>query len=128
MKLSDLIEKRPWLAWALFGGTLVVVFLIGWLGASIMERRTEAMIQYQVVKPIADWEPRNEVWGENFPREYETYKSTTATSFLSKYGGSKKHDLLAQDPLNVVLWAGYAFAREYNQARGHYYAIKDIRN
>lgn len=128
MKITDLIQKHPWLAWVLFGGTAVIVFLVGWLGASIMERRNEAYIQYQMVKPIADWEPRNEVWGENFPREFETYRSTTDTSFLSKYGGSKKHDLLAEDPLNVVLWAGYAFSREYNQARGHYYAINDIRN
>lgn len=127
MKISQLIEKHPWFAWLLFGGTAVIVFLVGWLGASIMERRNEAYIQYQMVKPIADWEPRNEVWGENFPREFETYRSTTDTSFLSKYGGSKKHDLLHEDPLNVVLWAGYAFSRDYNQARGHYYAINDIR-
>ena len=128
MKLSVLIEKHPWFAWILFGGTAVIVFLVGWLGASIMERRNEAYIQYQMVKPIADWEPRNEVWGENFPREFETYRSTTDTSFASKYAGSTKRDLLEEDPLNVVLWAGYAFSREYNQARGHYYAINDIRN
>jgi nitrite reductase (cytochrome c-552) len=128
MKITELIQRHPWLAWVLFGGTAVVVFLVGWLGASIMERRNEAYLQYQMVKPIADWEPRNEVWGENFPREFETYRSTTDTSFKSKYAGSKKRDLLEEDPLNVVLWAGYAFSREYNQARGHYYAINDIRN
>jgi len=128
MKITELIEKKPWTAWVLFGGTIVIVFLVGWLGASIMERRSEAMMQYQNVKPIADWEPRNEVWGENYPREYETYKSTKDTAYLSKYGGNKKRDLLEEDPLNVVLWAGYAFSREYNQARGHYYAISDIRN
>ncbi|MDP1676261.1 MAG: ammonia-forming cytochrome c nitrite reductase subunit c552 [Bacteroidota bacterium] len=128
MKITELIEKKPWTAWILFIGTIVIVFLVGWLGASIMERRNEAMMQYQIVKPIADWEPRNEVWGENYPREYETYKSTKDTTYLSKYGGNKKRDLLEEDPLNVVLWAGYAFSRDYNQARGHYYAINDIRN
>jgi nitrite reductase (cytochrome c-552) len=35
--------------------------------------------------------------------------------------------LLAEDPRLVVLWAGYAFARDYRQARGHYRAIEDIR-
>ena len=128
MKLSELIEKKPWTAWVLFGATAVIVFLVGWLGASIMERRSEAMMQYQIGKPIADWEPRNEVWGENYPREFETYKSTAESTYLSKYGGNKKRDLLEEDPLNIVLWDGYAFSREYNQARGHYYAIKDIRN
>ncbi|MFZ4621474.1 MAG: ammonia-forming cytochrome c nitrite reductase subunit c552 [Bacteroidota bacterium] len=128
MKLAEIIEKKPWIAWALFGATVAVVFLFGLFGASIMERRQEAYLQYQMVKPIADWEPRNEVWGENYPREYETYKSTAESTYLSKYGGNKKRDLLEEDPLNVVLWAGYAFSRDYNQARGHYYAIKDIRN
>lgn len=128
MKIAELIQRHPWFAWILFGGTAVIVFLVGWLGASIMERRNEAYIQYQMVKPIAEWEPRNEVWGENFPREFETYRSTTDTSFTSKHAGSTKHDLLEEDPLNVVLWAGYAFSRDYNQARGHYYAINDIRN
>jgi len=128
MKITEIIEKKPWVAWALFCGTIVAVFLVGWLGASIMERRSEAAMQYQYVKPIAEWEPRNEVWGENFPREYETYKSTEDTTYRSKYGGNLKRDLLEEDPLNVVLWAGYAFSRDYNQARGHYYAINDIRN
>jgi nitrite reductase (cytochrome c-552) len=34
--------------------------------------------------------------------------------------------MLAQHPEMVVLWAGYAFARDYNQIRGHYYAVVDI--
>jgi nitrite reductase (cytochrome c-552) len=128
MKISELINQKPSFAWFLFGATVIIVFLIGWLAASIMERRSEALMQYQVVKPIADWEPRNEVWGENYPRQYETYASTVDTSFTSKFGGNSVRDLLAEDPLNVVLWAGYAFSRDYNQARGHYYAIKDIRS
>ena len=28
----------------------------------------------------------------------------------------------------VVLWAGYPFSRDYKQARGHMYAIDDIRS
>ena len=70
MKISELINQKPSFAWFLFGATVIIVFLIGWLAASIMERRSEALMQYQVVKPIADWEPRNEVWGENYPRQY----------------------------------------------------------
>jgi nitrite reductase (cytochrome c-552) len=104
------------------------VFFAGMFGASIMERRGEARIAYQMTKPLPDWEPRNEVWGENFPREFETYRSTLDTSFRSKYGGSSWRDILADDPRNVILWAGYAFARDYDQARGHYHAIRDIRN
>jgi nitrite reductase (cytochrome c-552) len=125
--IMDLVAAKPWVGWAIFLGTVVVVFLIGLFGASIMERRGEAQLAYQMVKPIKDWEPRNEVWGENFPREYETYAATADTSFASKHGGSATVDYLAKYPNLVVLWAGYAFSREYNQGRGHYHAIQDIR-
>lgn len=47
---------------------------------------------------------------------------------MSKHAGAKKIDMLARYPEMVVLWAGYAFSRDYVQARGHYYALTDIRN
>lgn len=126
-RIIDIVQEKPYVGWLLFAGTALVVFLIGLFGASIMERRGEARLAFQMVKPIGEWEPRNEVWGENFPREFETYKATLDTSFKSKYGGNAMRDLLEEDPNNVILWAGYAFARDYNQARGHYHAIRDIR-
>jgi len=119
--------RKPWINWLIFLATVVVVFILGIFAASILERRTESKLYFQTVKAIPDWEPRNEVWGENFPREYETYLSTLDTSFASGHGGSANIDYLEKYPELVVLWAGYAFSREYNQGRGHYYAIKDIR-
>jgi formate-dependent nitrite reductase cytochrome c552 subunit len=37
-------------------------------------------------------------------------------------------DMLETDPRLVVLWAGYAFSKEYKQGRGHYYAVEDVVN
>ncbi|MDT8325386.1 MAG: ammonia-forming cytochrome c nitrite reductase subunit c552, partial [Bacteroidota bacterium] len=125
-RIMDIIQEKPWLGWTIFLGTIVVVFLIGLLAASIVERRGEADLLVKV-EPIADWEPRNEVWGENYPREYETYRQTADTSFLSKHGGNATIDYLERYPNLVVLWAGYAFSRDYNQGRGHYHAVEDIR-
>lgn len=127
-KIKDIVNEKPYMAWVLFGVTVIVVFLAGLFGASIIERRGEAQDRLTALKPINEWEPRNEVWGESFPREYESYIKTLDTSFASKYGGSAKVDMLEREPNLVVLWAGYAFSRDYNQGRGHYYAIKDIRN
>lgn len=124
--LSQLIKKKPLLGWIVYLLTVVIVFLIGLLASSIIERRTEANLILQP-KPIAEWEPRNEVWGENYPREYETYKSTLDTNFRSEHGGSANRDMLETYPQLVILWAGYAFSRDYNQGRGHYWAITDIR-
>jgi nitrite reductase (cytochrome c-552) len=122
------LQQKPWFYWLLFIATAVVVFFIGLFGASIMERRSESYQLLQPVKPIADWEPRNEVWGENYPREYETYRATADTSFATLHGGSATIDVLDRYPRLVVLWAGYAFSREYKQGRGHYHAVEDIRN
>lgn len=127
-KIKDIISEKPYMAWVLFGVTVVVVFLAGLFGASIIERRSESQNLLLAAKPINEWEPRNEVWGEAFPRQYESYIETLDTSFASKYGGSAMVDMLKREPNLVVLWAGYAFSRDYNQGRGHYYAIKDIRN
>ncbi|MBK9098071.1 MAG: ammonia-forming cytochrome c nitrite reductase [bacterium] len=126
--INEIIKEKPWVAWAIFLATIVVVFLIGLLASTIIERRGEALYTLQMMKPINDWEPRNEVWGENFPREYETYLNTLKTDFASKHGGSVMIDYLEKYPELVVLWAGYAFSREYNQGRGHAHAIEDIRN
>ena len=125
--LREIISNKPYIAWVLFGVTLVVVFLLGLLAASIIERRTEAVFAYKPQVTYPDWEPRNAVWGNNFPREYESYYKTSDTLFSSKYNGSAFIDMLETDPRMVILWAGYPFSLEYNQARGHYYAVTDIR-
>jgi len=93
-----------------------------------MERRAESVFAYTPQVKYDQWEPRNEVWGENFPREFETYYNTADTSFNSKYNGNAMIDMLEVDPRLVVLWAGYGFAKDYNQGRGHYYAVDDLRN
>ena len=120
--------RKPWVNWLLFVATVVVVFFIGLLASSIIERRQETVSRIQFIKPIKDWEPRNEVWGENFPQQYESYTMTTDTNFVSKHGGSQMRDYLEEFPELVIMWAGYGFSKEYNQGRGHAHAVKDIRN
>ncbi len=126
--IQESIGKKPMLGWVIFLVTLVVVFLLGLLASSIMERRAESVFAYTPQVKHDQWEPRNEVWGQNFPREFETYYETEDTTFRSKYNGSAMIDMLEVDPRLVVLWAGYGFSKDYNQGRGHYYAIEDIQN
>ncbi len=52
-----------------------------------MERRTEAVFAYTPQVEYGQFEPRNEVWGQNFPREYQSYMMTSDTTFSSKYIG-----------------------------------------
>jgi nitrite reductase (cytochrome c-552) len=126
--VQDILKGRPWLGWLLFFATAGIVFLLGMLASSIIERRAEAQFAYSPEIKFSQFEPRNSVWGELFPREYGTYLQTADTSFRSKYNGSATIDMLEESPRMVVLWAGYAFSKEYKQARGHAHAIEDIRN
>jgi nitrite reductase (cytochrome c-552) len=126
--LSEKIVDNPKLGWMLFVITVAVVILLAVFASSIFERKNEAYYTLQMVRPIADDEARNEVWGENFPRQYESYRKTLETDFASKHGGSEMRDYLETYPELVVMWAGYGFSKDYNQGRGHGYAIEDIRN
>jgi len=112
----------------LFLITVVVVFLLGLLASSIINRKNEAKYKYIPQVEISENEPRSEVWGENFPKEYQSYIQTSQTDFASYQGGSAMRDMLEEDPNLVVLWAGYGFSKDYNQGRGHAYAIDDIHN
>jgi nitrite reductase (cytochrome c-552) len=127
MNLTATIKLKPWIGWILFLATAFIVFLLGMLASSIIERRAEAVFVNTPKVKIADYEPRNQVWGQNYPVEYQSYLRTADTTFRSKYNGNAPIDMLEIDPKMVILWAGYAFSKEYKQGRGHYYAIKDIR-
>ncbi len=126
--IGEIIEKRPWVGWALFTGTLAAVFTAGVVGASIAERRGEAALSRGPKADIRPFEPRNEIWGKAYPREFERYIKTAESDKKSHHCGSAPIDHLEKYPDLVVLWAGYAFSRDYNQGRGHYRAIEDIRN
>ncbi|MBJ7879271.1 ammonia-forming cytochrome c nitrite reductase [Gelidibacter salicanalis] len=112
----------------LFVVTIIVVFLLGLLASSIINRKSEAKYKYVPNVLIGENEPRNAEWGKNYPREYQSYLQTADTSVTTYQGGSSMRDMLEEDPRLVVLWAGYGFSKDYSQGRGHYYAIDDIHN
>jgi len=120
--------RKSWVNWTIFLITVVVVFVLGMLASTISERRVETEYVYTPKVQINDWEPRNQLWGENFPAQYDSYMQTEEGDFKSLYNGNVMIDMLEVDPRLVVLWAGYGFSKDYNQGRGHYWAIDDIRN
>lgn len=65
-------------------------------------------------------DPRNEAYEQVHPDQFHSWKATSESEQID--------DALAGDPNMVILWAGYGFAKDYNKARGHYYAIEDLRN
>jgi nitrite reductase (cytochrome c-552) len=104
------------------------VVLLGLLAAVVTEKRSEvASIFNNKVEDIKGIEPKSERWGKNYPREYQTFKQTSEMNFKSKYLGNMPEDILEARPDMVILWAGYAFARDYRAPRGHWYTIEDMR-
>lgn len=123
-------QAPAWRGWALFFLTLVCTFLLAMLAVSVFQRREEARVR-PPLRPIDKWETDSARWGENYPRQYDSYKRMLDKQVLdpdaqTKYGGAFPRDYLEENPANVILFAGYGFAKEYRQARGHVYAVDDV--
>ncbi|MBE9690472.1 ammonia-forming cytochrome c nitrite reductase subunit c552, partial [Escherichia coli] len=69
-------------------------------------------------KPVTV-EAKNETFAPQHPDQYLSWKATSEQS--------ERVDALAEDPLLVILWAGYPFSRDYNKPRGHAFAVTDVR-
>ena len=124
-----IMEKKlkSWQGWLLFGVTMVVVFILGLAVSSLLERRAEVVSVFNNKKVnITGIEAHNEVFGENYPREYQTWLETARTDFQSEFNGNQAVDVLEARPEMVILWAGYAFSKDYSTPRGHMHAIEDI--
>lgn len=112
--------------WILFLITAAAAFLLGLLAVNIFERKSEAKYAYQPKVQLDGVEPRDSIWGLNYPRQYQSYQRTQDTSFHSMYGTSGHKDMLESDPELVILWAGYGFSKDYNAPKGHFWAVEDI--
>ena len=66
---------------------------------------------------------------KEFPFQYNSYLKNKKMED-TKYGGSINRSKFDQDkePLLPILFNGYTFATEYNEDRGHIYALQDVRN
>ncbi len=121
-------KKKSFKGILLLLAVAVVVFILGLFTSSIMERRAESVAKLKVAADLPEWETRNEEWGKHYPKEFESYLKMADTNFRSMYAGSATVDYLENSPELVIMWAGYGFSKDYLQARGHSYAITDIRN
>lgn len=120
-------KLKSWQGWGLFILAMLVVFGLGMLASSILNRRAEIASVFNNKKvEIKGIESRNEAFADNYPREYQTWLQTADTTFESKYNSSQAVDVLEQRPNMVILWAGYAFSKDYTTPRGHNYAITDV--
>ena len=138
------VEKKP-RAYSL--KVLVIVAFIAFaatiLGAAlltnIIERKNEGRNPFYRVVELTDDTVDPEIWGKNFPLQYDGYKRTVDQT-RTRYGGSEAlahsptnadpRSVLAQsrleeDPRLKTMWDGYAFAVDFREERGHSYMLLD---
>jgi nitrite reductase (cytochrome c-552) len=118
-------ERRPvWLIVAFLGGVLLMAGVAALL-LNIQQRKQEASEFPLRIFAIAADEVDPAVWGQNFPRHYDSFMRTQDDTLTTPYGGSVPYSKLERYPAQVRLWAGYAFSKDHNEERGHYYAQID---
>lgn len=93
---------------------------------NVFEHKQEAKNPYvrfvQVTRDTTDPEP----WRKNWPREYDGYRRTVEASKTNFGGGDlNPAQKAAADPWLKRLFAGYAFALDYHDRRGHHYMLFD---
>jgi nitrite reductase (cytochrome c-552) len=122
---------------ALLSGT--VCLAVAALLVNIFQHKQESRTPIVRVVELTDDIDDPAVWGRNYPLEYDDYKKTT-DMVKTQYGGSEAipHAPSAEDPRDVVsqskletipqlkrMWAGYAFAKDFREERGHAYMLTD---
>jgi len=118
---------------------VAAIFALAAVGAAallvnVAEKKTEAKASFVRLVEVGENDTDPEKWGKNFPRELDGYKRTSEPTG-TKYGGSAggaEGNLPPQkserDPWLKRVFAGYLFAIDYRDRRGHAFALVDQEN
>lgn len=124
---------------AIAGAAAIGAVGVGVLLSNIAERKQEQARPYFQVVALTDTTTDPAIWGQNFPIHYDHYRRT-ADQKRTRYGGSEAvlhhpterdprttvaQSRLDEDPRLKAMWAGYAFATDFREERGHAYMLID---
>lgn len=103
--------------------------LITGLLVNIFERKSEGREPYVRLVEVTEDTTDPEVWGVNWPKQYDSYK-LTATSTRTRFGGhggseAMPEEKIERDPWLKRMFLGYAFSIDYRDRRGHAYMLSD---
>lgn len=110
---------------ALLIAVAVMAFAVTALLIDIFGRKQEARRAYVRLVAIDETTTDPEPWGINWPRQYDGYRRKAGAT--QQYGGSSAMPAqkLETHPWLKRLYAGYAFAIDYREARGHAFMLSD---
>jgi nitrite reductase (cytochrome c-552) len=126
------INRRALLAYAVVALVVAVATAgVTALLVNIFERKQEAKEPFLKLVQVTDDDVDAAKWGVNWPRQYDGYLRT-AEPTRTKYGGGlagpegtlppEKAD---RDPWLRRIFAGYLFAVDYRDRRGHAFMLQD---
>jgi nitrite reductase (cytochrome c-552) len=139
-RLLNFYRTRPLIVF----GVLVCIAAVGAIIGttvlvSIFQHKQEARNPFFKVVELTEKTDDPALWGKNFPLQYDDYRRTT-DQVRTKYGGSEAEprtpthadprsvvaqSRLEEDPRLKTMWAGYAFAKDFREERGHAYMLDD---
>ncbi len=115
-------------SWWIYTATLLVTagltFGLTALLMNIRQRKTEGEHRFLTLVEVNEDTIDPEIWGRNFPRQYDSYRRTVDIE-RTRHGGSEAFDRLQANPRLKRLFAGYPFAVDYREERGHAYMLSD---
>jgi nitrite reductase (cytochrome c-552) len=123
--MSFLKSRQFWIYVVVFLAAAGITAGIAALLVNIEDRKAEAVEFPAKIVEIPEDELDPAVWGQNFPSQYNSFSKTQEDYGPTPYGGSSPYSKLERYPDMTRLWAGYAFAIDHNEERGHYYALSD---
>jgi nitrite reductase (cytochrome c-552) len=103
-----------------------VAFAVAALLTNIFERKQEAKNPYLRLVEVTEETTDPVPWGMNWPRQLDGYRRTSDVT-RTRYGGSEAMpaEKIERDPWLKRIFAGYAFAIDYRDRRGHAYMLSD---
>ena len=127
--------------WVILTAIIAALAAVGGaaLLVTIVERQQEARNPFYRVVELTDETTDPALWGKNFPLQYDGYRRTV-DQVRTRFGGSEAlprtpthvdprsvvaQSRLEEDPRLKTLWAGYAFAVDFREERGHAYMLDD---
>ncbi|MRG92336.1 ammonia-forming cytochrome c nitrite reductase subunit c552 [Polyangium spumosum] len=105
----------------------VTIFALAALVVTMYERKDEAKTPYVRLVEVGETTTDPVQWGKNWPRQFDSYQRTVDATH-TQYGGSEgsiPESRLEADPWLKRMFAGYAFALDFRERRGHAYMLYD---
>ena len=127
-----------WLVIAAATAALVTLGVAALL-TNIFQRQQESRDPFYRVVELDNTVVDPAIWGRNFPIQYDQYLRTV-DMVRTRYGGSEaipvrpgevgeggqiSYSRLEEDPRLREFWAGYAFAEDFREERGHAWSFID---